>query len=78
MLKISGTLIAYYQLVKFMEDYTMFTKEPVSITEMHFQESFASSMRAHEVIRARLSDLIDDYSLLDEVTCDIHEHQWTN
>ncbi len=56
----------------------MFTKETSSIVEAAFQETYASASRVNETIQSRLTAILDDYSLADEVINEFDDIEWVS
>jgi hypothetical protein len=60
------------------EKITMFAREPASMIETYFPETYASSTRSDDAIRKSLSAVMDDFSLSDEVIVDADDQCWPN
>lgn len=56
----------------------MFAREPASMIETYFPETYASSTRSDDVIRKSLAAVMDDFSLSDEVIVDAEDQCWPN
>lgn len=56
----------------------MFAREPVSMIEMNFQETYASMTRTDDTIRKDLAALMEDFSLSNENIDHAEDQCWPN